>query len=134
MPYSDCHETNYVGVFRISWIVKIKKIVPIPNYDVMKAHRRSGDEVPCILNLGMRWRLAVRFMLLSLYSQKMNLWWSDHWKWCWMDPRASLDVVVKTKFLPLLEIEYDRIWSCTLYSAILLLCSEKRIWKPHFYN
>jgi hypothetical protein len=47
--------------------VLLKEIIPIPKYDIMKAHRRSGGKVPCILNLGIRWRLV--FMLHVLATQ-----------------------------------------------------------------
>jgi hypothetical protein len=41
----------------------------------MRAYWRSGDIVPCILELGNRWRWVVSFTPQPLYPQGMSPWY-----------------------------------------------------------
>jgi hypothetical protein len=61
----------------------------------MKAYWGSGGIVPCILDLGTRWRWVVSFTHRPLYPQGTTR--GTHWTGGWVGPRAVLDAVVKRK-------------------------------------
>jgi len=59
----------------------------------MKAYLGSASIAPRILNIGIRWKWVVSFTPWPLYSRNRRRYWTEDW----VEPRAGLDAVEKTK-------------------------------------
>jgi hypothetical protein len=65
-------------------------------YPAMKTYWGGGNTVPCILNLGTRWKLVVSFTSQPLYSQGKEPPSLTHWIRSLVVHKASLEICLET--------------------------------------
>jgi hypothetical protein len=90
---------------------------------VRETYWESGGIVPCVLNLGTRWRWVVSFTPRTLYHRGENP--DNHWTGGRLGPRADLDAVAKRRTLnPCRELNSGRPARSQAYT-------DWAVWAPH---